>query len=290
MFDPVQLQSFLTVTETLSFTQAAERLGLRQSTVSQHVRKLEQATGRVLLARDTHSVSPTEDGEAMTGFARTLLDVQERAVGHFAQSQLRGRLRFGASEDVVLSELPAVLRAFRRRHPQVALELTIELSGILHRRLAAGRLDLVLAKRQLGETHGQLIGRDRLVWVGEPGAEPSADGTVPLVAYPKPSITRARAMEALEREGRRWRIACTCGSLSGVRAAALAGLGVFAHAERFIPAGLAQVGPDWGLPDLGPIEFVLQGGRNADGEAAQALTSAIIASSGQLHWPARAES
>ena len=64
MLDPVLLQSFLAVAQTRSFTQAAERLGLRQSTVSQHVRKLEQETGRRLFVRDTHSVETTADGEA----------------------------------------------------------------------------------------------------------------------------------------------------------------------------------------------------------------------------------
>jgi DNA-binding transcriptional LysR family regulator len=43
MFDPILLQTFLAVAQTRSFTQAAERLGLRQSTVSQHIRKLGRA-------------------------------------------------------------------------------------------------------------------------------------------------------------------------------------------------------------------------------------------------------
>ncbi|NEE38293.1 LysR family transcriptional regulator, partial [Streptomyces sp. SID7982] len=45
-YDPAQLRTFLAVAQTLSFTQAARRLGIRQSTVSQHVRRLEEATGR----------------------------------------------------------------------------------------------------------------------------------------------------------------------------------------------------------------------------------------------------
>lgn len=276
MFDPWQLRSFLAVTETLSFTRAAERLGLRQSTVSQHVRKVEETAGRVLLLRDTHSVALTEDGEAMVGFARALLEVQERAVAHFQRSGLRGRLRFGASEDVVLSELPSLLRAFRRRHPHVDLELTIELSATLQQQLTAGRLDLVLAKRLAGERHGRMVRRDRLVWLGGPGAEPDLDGTVPLVVYPPPSITRERAIESLQRAGRRWRIACTSGSLTGVRAAALAGLGILVHAEGLVPAGLAAVGPHWKLPDPGTVDFVLYGGEGANSAAAQALAAAIL--------------
>jgi hypothetical protein len=55
MLDPVLLQTFLAVAQTRSFTRTAERLGLRQSTVSQHIRKLEQEAGRRLFVRDTHS-------------------------------------------------------------------------------------------------------------------------------------------------------------------------------------------------------------------------------------------
>src|SRR5215468_3100660 len=61
-----------------SFTQTAERLGLRQSTVSQHIRKLEEV-GRRLFSRDTHSVTATADGEAIFEFARGILAANERA-------------------------------------------------------------------------------------------------------------------------------------------------------------------------------------------------------------------
>src|SRR5471030_81131 len=168
MLDPVQLESFLAVAQTRNFTEAGRRLGLRQSTVSQHISKLEHASGRRLFVRDTHSVVPTADGEAMTEFAQSILEANARAQDYFAGSQVRGRVRFGTSEDFVSSRLPELLRDFMRHHAMVDLELTVGLSATLHEQLDAGELDLLLAKRRTGDPRGRLVWRDRLVWIGAP--------------------------------------------------------------------------------------------------------------------------
>jgi DNA-binding transcriptional LysR family regulator len=297
VFDPVQLRSFLAVAQTGGFTSAARRLGLRQSTVSQHVRRLEDASGRRLFVRDTHTVELTGEGEVMLGFARGILAANEQAAAYFARSEVRGRLRFGVSEDFVLTELPQVLRTFRRAHPQVDLELTVGLSGILHQQLADGVLDLVLAKRppersgqrsgqRSGErSSGRVVWRDRLAWIAAEDFVPDPSLPLPLIVYPQPSITRARALDVLERAGRPWRIACTSGSLTGVTAAALAGLGVMAHARGLIPAGLRQLpaAAASGLPELGHTEFVLTGGRAAVREPARSLAAAILDDGHRLH-------
>ncbi|MFE5833953.1 LysR substrate-binding domain-containing protein [Streptomyces sp. NPDC056488] len=287
MYEPAQVRTFLAVAQTLSFTRAAERLGLRQSTVSQHVRRLEEATGRPLFSRDTHRVELTEDGEAMLGFARTILQAHERAAAFFGGTRLRGRLRFGASEDFVTTRLPEILESFRREHPEVDLELTVELSGTLQARLAAGRLDLILAKRRGTESGGRLVWEDSLIWIGSPGLRIEPDRPVPLILYPPPGITRARALEALEAQGRAWRIACTSSSLSANVAAARAGLGVMAHTRGLVPPGLVPVPARAGLPDLGEVGFVLRKGRRG-GEtqvAADALAEAILAGGDRLHRP-----
>ncbi|MFF7122980.1 LysR substrate-binding domain-containing protein [Streptomyces sp. NPDC008240] len=285
MYDPTQLRTFLAVAQTLSFTQAARRLGLRQSTVSQHVRRLEEATGRQLFSRDTHSVDLTEDGEAMLGFARRLLEVHEQAAAFFTGTRVRGRLRFGASEDFVLTRLPEILEGFRHDHPEVDLELTVELSGTLHEQLAAGKLDLVLAKRRPQDPRGELVWRDDLVWIGSEHLRLEPDRPIPLIVYPPPGITRARALEALEEQGRDWRIACTSGSLNGLIAAARAGLGVMAHSRRLIPPGLFRVPERSGLPELGKVDFVLVHGRRrgAADAAANALAAAVLAGGDRLH-------
>jgi DNA-binding transcriptional LysR family regulator len=282
MLDPVQLESFLAVAQTRNFTEAGRRLGLRQSTVSQHISKLEQASGRRLFVRDTHSVVPTADGEAMTGFAQSILDANARARDYFAGSQVRGRVRFGTSEDFVSSRLPELLREFVRRHALVDLELTVGLSATLYEQLDAGDLDLVLAKRRAGDEWGRLVWRDRLAWIGAPGTRVDPARPVPLILYTPPSITRAVALEALERVGRARRIVCTSGSLSGVRAAALAGLGITLHAFGLMPDGLVEVPGTARLPPAGDVEFVVQTGRLGSRGPAAELAQAILTNGDRL--------
>jgi DNA-binding transcriptional LysR family regulator len=276
VFEPTLLTSFVSVAKAGSFTEAGRRLGLRQSTVSQHVRRLEQVAARRLFVRDTHSVALTSDGEAMLGLAQGILDANERARRYFAGSELRGRVRFGASEDFVQSRLPEVLREFTRVHLAVDLELTVGLSGALLQALDAGELDLVLAKRRPGEDRGRLVRREKLVWVGSNPELAAPERPLPLILYPPPSISRAVALEALERTGRNWRIVCTSSSLSGLNAAALAGLGVTVQADGFAPSGLIPLSSLAALPELGQIEFVLAGpGRVLRGPA-EALATAIL--------------
>ncbi len=276
MLDPIQLESFLAVAQTRNFTEAGRRLGLRQSTVSQHISKLEQSSGRRLFVRDTHSVVLTADGEAMTGFAQSILEANARARDYFAGSQVRGRVRFGTSEDFVSSRLPELLRDFVRRHALVDLELTVGVSATLHEQLDAGELDLILAKRRAGDERGRLVWRDRLTWIGGPDTRIDPALPVPLILFAPPSITRSVALEALERVGRAWRIVCTSGSLSGLRAAALAGLGVTLHAQGLIPDGLTEVSGTARLPAAGDVEFVVQTARQGARGPAAELAQAIL--------------
>jgi DNA-binding transcriptional LysR family regulator len=282
MFEPTHLESFLAVAQTRNFTEAGRRLGLQQSTVSQHIRKLEAAAGRPLFVRDTHSVRLTADGEAMTRFAQSILDAGNRARRYFAGSRLRGRLRFGVSEDFVTTRLPELLREFVQEHALVDLELNVGVSARLYESMDAGELDLVLAKRPAGDDRGQLVWRDRLVWIGAPGARIDLSQPVPLILYNAPSITRSVALETLERHGLTWRIACASSSLSGLRAAGLAGLGVSVHARGLIPDGLMEINASTRLPELADVDFVVMGARTGQRGPAAALTQAILANGDRL--------
>lgn len=285
MYDPELLRTFVAVAESLSFTRAAEGLGLRQSTVSQHVRRLEDAVGRPLFVRDTRSVTLTADGEAMSGFAREILAAHSRATGYFTGSHLQGRLRFGVTDDLALTPLPRILRDFRRLYPRIDLELAVLQNDALWRRIESGHLDVAFVKRGSDAPRtpkGQLVRRDQLVWTGIDAGLVEADQPVPLVVYQAPSLSRAVSVQALEKAGRRSRITCTVRGVNGVLAAVRAGLGVAVMARTLMPADLVELPASLGLPRLSHLDLVLLTNKQAPPEPAKALTSAILASGAPL--------
>jgi DNA-binding transcriptional LysR family regulator len=277
MLNLAHLTSFVMLQQTGSFTEAAARLGIGQSTVTQHIQRLEKSLGRQLVFRDTHQVRLTAEGEALLGYARGMLDLDGKVASLFGESRLRGRLRLGVSEDVVANRLTSILEDFIRLYPLVDLELTVALSAVLYQMQDAGDLDLVLAKRHIGETQGRLLYREPLVWLArDPEHVLSRADVLPLIAFPPPSITRRVAQETLDREKMAWRIVCTCGSLSGLTAAARAGMGVLVQPRSMAPAGLKEVPADR-LPVLEDVEFVLVSRRGADAALTEALSDLIAA-------------
>ncbi|UIK04280.1 LysR family transcriptional regulator [Neorhizobium galegae] len=276
------LNSFVMLQQTGSFTEAATRLGIGQSTVTQHIQRLEKSLGRQLVFRDTHQVKLTAEGEALLGYARGMLDMNGKVASLFGESRLRGRLRLGVSEDVVASRLTSILEDFIRLYPLVDLELTVALSAVLYQMQDLGDLDLVLAKRHIGETHGRLLYREPLVWLARDPDVALRGDALPLIAFPPPSITRRVAQEALDREKMAWRIVCTCGSLSGLTAAARAGMGVLVQPRSMAPAGLKEI-PGDRLPVLEDVEFVLIPRCGADAALMEALSSLIVAQIAPQH-------
>jgi len=275
-FDPAQLKSFLAVAQTRNFTRAAERLGISQPTVSQHVRKLEQAAGRILVARDTRDVRLTDNGDAMAGFARTILAANDAATRYFSGAAMRGRLRFGTADDLAITGLPRILREFRQLYPQINLELTVSQSDQLHRRLQAGLLDLVFVKWVSGAQEGEVVKTDPFAWVGLEQTVLEAGAPVPVIVYPAPSLSRKLALDALEKVGRTWRVTCTTKQISGVLAALRAGIGIAVMPTSLVPDDLKIITKRFDLPPVGDVDFTLIRNPLANTEVVDALTRAIM--------------
>lgn len=275
-FDPVLLRTFLAVADGQSFTRAARELGISQPAVSQQVRRLEETAGRQLVTRDTRHVALTDNGQAMAGFARSILAAQDEAAAYFTGSAMSGRLRFGAADEFALGDLPTALRHFRQLYPRINLELTITQSGTLFHRVQANQLDLVFLNQEADTDVGRLVRRDRLVWVGHERTEIDPGQPVPLVAYAPPSFSRTAAIRALDGVDRRWRISCNTRQISGILAATRAGLGVCVLAQSRVPSDLRIISTRYDLPPLPDVEMALIANPRAAPEPVEALSKAIL--------------
>lgn len=257
MFEIDLLRTFAAVSDNLSFTAAGRMLGVSQPTVTQRVRRLEKEAGKPLLLRDTHSVTLTDDGQAMLGFARQILAIADEAQAHFAAPTLSGRIRFGTADDLALTHLPGIVGQFRRAHPHLTVDISVGQSAALTRQLQAGRLDLVYVRMD-GDSGGARVVRcEQLVWAAHRSLVLEQDQPVPLVTYQPGSASRAAAVTALESAGRAWRVTCSARDVTGILAGVRAAVGVAVFPLSMMPADLGVVSPTAGLPLLGTVDFAL---------------------------------
>src|SRR4051812_21953167 len=118
-----QLRYFVAVAEEGNLTRAARRLHIAQQSLSQQVRVLEAQLGAALFERSTRGVELTDVGAVLLREARPVLAQAERAVeaARRAASGEQGTLRVGFLSSVSNYLMPPVVRAFRARHPGIAL-------------------------------------------------------------------------------------------------------------------------------------------------------------------------
>jgi DNA-binding transcriptional LysR family regulator len=259
--DHALLRTFVVAADVGNLTRAAERLRLSQPTISLQLKRLEDGLGCRLIARNPRHFKLTSEGDILLGYGRRILALAEEAVGRLTEPHIAGIIRLGTPEDFATTHLPGVLAAFARAHPQVALEVTTDLTLHLIDRFKTGEFDVVLIKREpMGPSEGVKVWREPLMWTCAAGMETrfaDRDNELPLVVSPHPCVYRKRALRALDETGRRWRVAYTSTSLAGAQAAVQAGLGVTVLPAGMIPPGFKKLDIQSGLPHLAETEIAL---------------------------------
>jgi DNA-binding transcriptional LysR family regulator len=173
----------------------------------------------------------------------------------FAQPPLEGSVRFGMVEDFGTTALPAILGRLRDEHPHFELTVETGLGVDLVRRLEARGLDLILTKRVDAGNESAALCRQNLVWVGQ-AALKGADDVVPLVLYPALAASREIVLRTLRENNIRWSVRFESASITTLRAALLAGIGVAAFGIGMIPEAV-NVLPQSLLPRLADTEYLL---------------------------------
>lgn len=117
-----QLEVFAAVAETKSFSKAAEYLYLTQSTVSTHIRKLEEELQTKLIIRSTKSVRLTQEGTTFLRYVRRILETKNTALEAIS-SPSPEIFRLGASTIPSGYLLPGLLSEFRKTHPFIVFDI-----------------------------------------------------------------------------------------------------------------------------------------------------------------------
>ncbi len=142
-----QLRAFLAVAQTLSFTQACERLHLSQPALSLTIKGLEDTLGGRLLNRSTRSVRLTPEGESLLPLAKRLLadwDNTEEILRQRFTLRL-GSVAVAAMPSFAGNQLPALLASFRRRHPGINVTVHDVINEDVIDMVRQGRVELGIA-------------------------------------------------------------------------------------------------------------------------------------------------
>jgi len=141
------LRSFLSVAREGNVTAAAEKLGLSQPALTRNIRRLEEECGITLFDRHTRGVSLTVYGQTLLRYAQ-MIDTECR----FATSELeamrsghRGHLRIGGGPFWGGTLLPKALTKVHQRFPDIRTTLDVGVNTVIHPKLFAGELDLVVS-------------------------------------------------------------------------------------------------------------------------------------------------
>lgn len=146
MLDPRLLRSFVGIIDAQSFTAAADRLSMTQSTISQQLARLEEQVGSALVDRTARPIVATAAGERLLGYARRILALQQEAQAALGDPAGTAPLRIGVPEDLVNAAMAATFRDFSRRHREIHLDVTDGLSRDLTQRYRGGEFDIVIVK------------------------------------------------------------------------------------------------------------------------------------------------
>lgn len=250
-FDPTTLECFIAVAQTRSFTNAAHKVFRTQSAVSQKISKLEQYIGKLLFVRGRKLIL-TADGEIFLSYARKIIELNHEAMDRFRNPELEGDVRFGLPEDFATIFLSEILTTYATLHPRIHLNVECDLTLTLFERFKRKEFDLVLLKMNRPEDfpNGIDVWSETLEWVGKSDFFNSDDRPVSLVLSPDPCVYRARAIKALERMNKKWRIVFSSPSYAGTLAAVRAGMGITVLARNMIPEDLQIIRTENNLPGL----------------------------------------
>lgn len=265
------MRTFITVADAASFSRAAARLELPQSTVSRQVGALERHLGAALLKRTTRSIALTSEGQAYYEAAlRALAAIDEAEASVGLHGALGGQVRLTAPLTLAQSRLISMLADFQRVQPRIEVDLRVSDHAL---NLISDNLDFAIRVGAIGDSRSiaRRIGVARRVMVASP--EYLEEYGVPH--QPSDLAAHNCLSYSLLATGNKWVLGdlppvdvsgtFRADSPDALRIAALTGIGIVINARWLFEEDLAsgrliEVLPEHPPADM-PIHLVMPAGR-----------------------------
>ncbi|WP_179106819.1 LysR family transcriptional regulator [Variovorax sp. KK3] len=236
--DLVDLQTFIAVARSLSFSAAAAQLHVTQPTVTGRIHRLEALLGVQLLRRTTRKVEPTPAGGLLLREAVKTLVGLTTLVDRFRKEARRARQRVivAATPTIAALRLPPLIQAYSERYPDVEVELLdLKYSGVLAA-IDTGEADVAVLALDAADRRYRFtaLWKDDMVLVA-PKKHPLARNTsvgpedlasVPLIVVDQYHPVREKIAAALRERGLTMPPSKVVGNLNTLLGMLDAGMGV----------------------------------------------------------------
>lgn len=164
------LITFKTIIEKGGFKKAAEYLGYAQSSVTAHMKELEEEVGKPLFDRLGKKVVLTHYGQQFLPYAVKIMDLYSQALN--TSDEPTGDLTIGISESLTIGRIPPILLEYKIFYPKVHLSLKSIENYQVASALQNGDIDLALILEKddwsLPEMNSKVLKRERMVLISHP--------------------------------------------------------------------------------------------------------------------------
>ena len=138
------LQTFIAIVELGGFTKASENLGYAQSTITSHIKILEDEMGQALFDRLGKKIILTSVGRKLLPYAKEMLRLYKEIKSITCdENNVSGDLIIGASESLSIYRLGKIFKEYKEKFPEVNLIIKNATCSELRNSLYTGDIDII---------------------------------------------------------------------------------------------------------------------------------------------------
>jgi DNA-binding transcriptional LysR family regulator len=280
-----QLQTFIAIADSGSFTKAADEVHRTQSAVSMQMRRLEERVGKMLFAKEGRTNRLTDDGERLLIYARRMMRLNRETLAAFDDTSLEGSIRIGTPDDYADRFLPEIMARFSRSNPRVELSVTCEPTINLQEQIKRGQLDIAIVTHDSDRGTSEVVRREPLLWVTSANHSIYKEEVLPIAVGRTTCMWRRAACDMLDSMERDYRILFTSWSATVIIAAVLSGQAVSILPECALRPGMRVLGEADGFGALPDVRIGIMRGHTSKAELVDALARHISESLDNISLP-----